>query len=151
MWAQGEGGSENHKKGYCSDGVKQKPASVGGVIEELPPWPQPNDIFTKGTQFWPQRFTRTVRKLYDVVTDGDRLGGPKAMEFAAFADMLRTCLVVVPATATQTSCVRFKLYRGLELGEQPASPSDIIDIDGAKYLHVTYLSEAGFQEVAASA
>ncbi|PIL26811.1 hypothetical protein GSI_11072 [Ganoderma sinense ZZ0214-1] len=149
MWAQGEGGSENHKKGYCSDGVKQKAASVDGVIEELPPWPQPNDIFTKGTHFWPKRFARTVRDLYDTVTDGDRLGGPRAMEFQAFAEMLRARLIVIPATDTQPSCVRFKLYRGLELGEQPTNPSDVVTVEGAKYLHVTYLSESGFQEVAA--
>ncbi|PIL30720.1 hypothetical protein GSI_06888 [Ganoderma sinense ZZ0214-1] len=151
MWARGEGDSENHKKGYCSDGVKQKPACVDGIVEELPPWPQPNEIFSKGTHFWPLRFTRTVRELYDMVTDGDRLGGPKAMEFAAFADMLRARLVVIPATATQPSCVRFKLYRGLQLGEQPENPSDIVDVDGAKYMHVTYLSETGFEEVASLA
>ncbi len=147
MWAHGEGGSENHKKGYCSDGVKQKPAAVDGVIDELPPWPQPNKIFTKGTHFWPKRFARMVRELYDVVTEGGyRLGGPKTMEFAAFAEMLRLCLVVIPATATQTSLVRFKLYRGFQLGEQPGSPSDIVEVDGIKYLHVTYLSEPAFQE-----
>ncbi|KAI1781854.1 hypothetical protein LXA43DRAFT_907485 [Ganoderma leucocontextum] len=151
MWAHGEGNSGNHKKGYCSDGVRQKPPTVDGVVEELPPWPQPNDIFTMGTQFWPKRFNRTVRELYDMVTDGERFGGLKAMEFAAFADMLRARLVVVPATATQASCVRFKLYRGLELGEQPGNPSDVVEVDGVKYLHVTYLSEAGFQEVAAAA
>ncbi|KAI1781856.1 hypothetical protein LXA43DRAFT_977872 [Ganoderma leucocontextum] len=151
MWAHGEGNSENHKKGYCSDGVKQKLAPVDGIIEELPPWPQPNDIFTKGTHFWPKRFTRTVRELYDMVTDGDRLSSPKAMEYAAFADMLRARLIVIPATATQASCVQFKLYRGLELGEQPGNPSDIVDVDGVKYLHVTYLSEASFQEVVAAA
>ncbi|PIL30719.1 hypothetical protein GSI_06887 [Ganoderma sinense ZZ0214-1] len=151
MWARGEGDSENHKKGYCSDGVKQKPASVDGIVEELPPWPQPNQIFTKGTHFWPQRFTRTVRELYDTITDGDRLGGPRAMEFAAFADMLRTRLIVIPATDTQPSCVRFKLYRGLKLGEQPGNPSDIVVVDGVQYLHVTYLSETGFEEVAALA
>ncbi|KAI1797610.1 hypothetical protein LXA43DRAFT_1126227, partial [Ganoderma leucocontextum] len=145
MWARGEGNSDNHKKGYCSDGVKQKPPPVNGVIEELPPWPQPNDIFTKGTHFWPKRFIRTVRELYDTITDGadgsERLGGTKAMEFAAFADMLRARLIVIPATETQASCVRFKLYRGLGLGEQPANLSDIVEVDGDKYLHVTYLSE----------
>ncbi|KAI1781611.1 hypothetical protein LXA43DRAFT_1105626 [Ganoderma leucocontextum] len=150
MWAHGEGNAENHKKGYCSDGARQKPHTVDGVVEELPPWPQPNDIFTTGTHFWPKRFNRTIRELYDMITDGERFGGPKAMEFAAFADMLRARLVVIPATATQTSCVRFKLYRGLELGEQPGNQSDIVNVDGVKYLHVTYLSEAGFQEVVAS-
>lgn len=148
MWAHGEGGSENHKKGYCSDGVKQKPVALNGVTDELPPWPQPNEIFTKGTHFWPQCFARTVRELYDMVTDSYRLGGPKAMEFAAFADMLHKRLVVIPATATQASVVRFQLYGGFQLGEQPGNPSDIVEANGIKYLYITYLSEAAFEEVA---
>ena len=151
MWAGGEGNSENHKKGYCSDGVKQKPVSVDGLIEELPPWPQPNEIFTKGTHFWPKRFARTIRNLYDTVTQGDKLGGTKAMEYAAFADMLRACLTVIPATATQASSVHFKLYRSLEFGEQPVNPLDIVDVDSVRYLHITYLSQDAFEEVAALA
>ncbi|KAI1794159.1 hypothetical protein LXA43DRAFT_884301, partial [Ganoderma leucocontextum] len=151
MWAGGEGGRDNHKKGYCSDGVKQKSVPVDGVMEELPPWPQPNGIFTKGDTFWPKRFTGAVRELYDTVIVGHELGGIKAMEYLAFADMLRARLIVIPPTETEPSIVRFKLYRGLALGEQPDQPSDLVTIDGADYLHVSYLSEDGFHEVAALA
>ncbi|KAI1784492.1 hypothetical protein LXA43DRAFT_901509, partial [Ganoderma leucocontextum] len=151
MWAGGEGGRDNHKKGYCSDGVKQKPVAVDGVMEELPPWPQPNEIFTKGDTFWPKRFTRAVRELYDTVIVGNDLGGTKAMEYMAFADMLRARLIVLPPTETHPSIVRFKLYRGLSLGEQPDHPSDLVTIDGVDHLHVSYLSEDGFHEVAALA
>ncbi len=152
MWAGGEGNTENHKRGYCSDGAKQKPAAIDGTIDDLPPWPQPNDIFTKGTHFWPKRFNRTVRELHNLLaSDQDDLGGMKAMEFTAFADMLRKRLVVIPPTATEASCVRFKLYRGLELGEQPENSTDLINIDGVQYLHVSYLSEGGFEVVEARA
>lgn len=105
MWAHGEGNSENHKKGYCSDGIKQKMATIDGVPEDLPSWPQPNNIFTKGTHFWLKRFCRTVRELYDTITDGNVVGGTRAIEFEAFADMLRKRLVVIPTTATEASCV----------------------------------------------
>ena len=125
--------------------------TIDSIPEEPPPWPQPNNIFMRGMHFWPKRFCRTVRELYDTIIDGNTTGGTRAMEFKAFADMLCKCLVVIPATATEASCIRFKLYRGLELGEQPGSPSDIIDVNGVKYLHITYLSEDAFQEVAAHA
>ncbi|KAI1785508.1 hypothetical protein LXA43DRAFT_899656 [Ganoderma leucocontextum] len=92
MWAGGEGGHDNHKKGYCSDGVKQKPVAVDGVTEELPPWPQPNRIFMKGDTFWPKRFTRAVRELYNTIVIGLDHGGIKSMEYTAFADMLRARL-----------------------------------------------------------
>ncbi|KAI1789749.1 hypothetical protein LXA43DRAFT_892226 [Ganoderma leucocontextum] len=150
MWAGGEGGGDNHKKGYCSDGVKQRPAAVDGITEELPLWPQPNEIFTKGTTFWPKRFTRTVRELYDTLIPGHGLGGTKAMEYTAFADMLQARLTVTPATADQPSSVHFKLYRGLTLGEQPERPSDLFTVDGVDYLHVSYLSEGGYEAVQAA-
>ncbi|KAI1790224.1 hypothetical protein LXA43DRAFT_973740 [Ganoderma leucocontextum] len=151
MWAGGEGGRENHKRGYCSDGVKQKPTAVDGVTEELPPWPQPNGLFTKGDTFWPKRFAHAVRELYDNVVVSHEFGGIKMMEYMAFADMLRARLVVLPPTETQPSTVRFKLYRGLALGEQPERPSDLVIVDGVSYLHVSYLSEEGFHEVEALA
>ncbi|KAI1788904.1 hypothetical protein LXA43DRAFT_1063210 [Ganoderma leucocontextum] len=137
------GNSENHKKGYCSDGVKQK--AIDGVIEELPPWLQPNNIFTKGTHFWPKRFCRMIRELYDTITDGNTTGGIKAIEFVAFTDMLSVHLTVTPVTKTQASYVRFKLYHRLKLSKQPRNPSNIVKVNGIKYLHVTYLSNASFQ------
>ena len=149
MWAHGEGNSENHKKGYCSDGVKQK--APPGTDEELPPWPQPNGVFTKGTHFWPKHFNRTICELYETVTDGNTTGGCRAMEFAAFAEMLQKCLIIIPVTETEPSCVCFKLYRAFELGEQPGSLSDIVEVNSARYLHVTYLSENAFQEIVAQA
>ena len=149
MWAHGEGNSENHKKGYCSDGVKQKMVTIDGIPEELLPWLQPNNIFMRGMYFWLKHFCRMAHELYNTIIDSNTTGGMRVMEFKAFMDMLCKRLVIIPATATEASCIRFKLYCGLELGEQPGSPSDIVDVDGVKYLHIMYLLEDAFQEVAA--
>ena len=150
MWAGGEGGDDNHKRGYCSDGVKQKagPAHSDG----LPPWPQPSGIFTAGTHFWPRRLIRAIHELHDALVSTNDLGGLKAMEFAAFAEMLEKRFVVFPPIAKeQPSFVRFKLYPGFELGEQPEDPNDLLTIDGTQYLHISYLTEVAYEEVAALA
>ena len=73
------------------------------------------------------------------------------MKFAAFADMLKSRLIVVPPTDSQPSSVRFKLYRAFALGEQPEDPTDLLDVDGAQFLHISYLSEGGYEEIAALA
>ncbi|KAJ7776621.1 hypothetical protein DFH07DRAFT_721722, partial [Mycena maculata] len=77
------GGPENHKKGYCSDGFKQK--AVNG--DTLAPWPQPEGIFAVGSQFHPLSFLAAVRELYEktvIEEDGSNLG----LEEDTFSRML---------------------------------------------------------------
>ena len=149
MFAKGEGGEDNHKRGYCSDGVKQKagPAHSDG----LPPWPQPSGIFTAGTHFWPRRLNRAMGELHDALVSSDNLGGIKAMEFAALAEMLKSRFVPIPPTEEQPASIRYRLYPGFELGEQPENPADLLNIDGRQYLHICYLSKAEYEEVMALA
>ncbi|KAF8447599.1 hypothetical protein L210DRAFT_3326256, partial [Boletus edulis BED1] len=52
MYPGSEGSSLNHKRAYCSDGVRQ----VSKAGDEVPPWPQPQGIFTAGKTFHPQVF-----------------------------------------------------------------------------------------------
>ena len=155
MWVGGEGGDDNHKRGYCLDGVKQsfkkKTVAADDDKNKLPPWPQPSGIFTKGTHFWPRRLNRAIRELHDALDSSDDLGGIKAMEYAAFAEMLEKRLVVTPPTKEQLSIVRFKLYPEFVLGEQPENPDDLVNIDGTQYLHISYLSGEAYKEVAALA
>ncbi|KAJ7094960.1 hypothetical protein C8R44DRAFT_577859, partial [Mycena epipterygia] len=63
MYPGKTGSPENHKKGYCSDGFKQK-ATTG---DDLPPWPQPAGIFTGGSEFHPLLFLAAVRDVYEKV------------------------------------------------------------------------------------
>ncbi|KAI9463754.1 hypothetical protein HD554DRAFT_2026995, partial [Boletus coccyginus] len=45
----------NHKKGYCSNGMKQI-----SKVDEVPPWLQPCRIFTAGKTFHLQTFYMTI-------------------------------------------------------------------------------------------
>jgi hypothetical protein len=88
MYPGPTGAPENHKRGYCSDGVKSKPPD-NTSSNYLPPWPQPNGIFSSGTSFNPTAFLSAVREIYQKVIMG---AGPGAdgvsMEYVAFAEML---------------------------------------------------------------
>lgn len=148
MWVYSGGNSDNHKKGYCLDGVKQK---VATNEDKLLPWPQLNKIFMKRTHFWLTHFNRTIHELYDMVTDGNTTGGPRAMEYVAFVEMLQKRLIIIPTMETQPSCVCSKLYCAFQFSKQPGSPSNIVKVDGVKYFHITYLSKDAFQEVVAQA
>jgi hypothetical protein len=115
---------ENHKRGYCSDGVQQKAKSG----DFLPRWPQPPGIFTKGTHFHPLAFLSAIRSLYEKVTDP---GADITMEDEAFSDLLAQRLKV-----QDDGSVRFQLY-DLELSSE--TPQCLIDEEegsSSKYLRV---------------
>ncbi|KAJ7841190.1 hypothetical protein B0H14DRAFT_2218996, partial [Mycena olivaceomarginata] len=84
MYPGGKGGSpENHKKGHCSDGFKQK-----APAEDSAPWPQPAGLFTTGSEFHPLPFLAAVRDLYEkvvIAADPGNLG----LEDEAFSIMLQ--------------------------------------------------------------
>jgi hypothetical protein len=60
MYPGPEGSSLNHKRAYCSDGVKQV-----SKVDEVPPWPQPHGVFTAGKTFHPQAFYVTLQDTYE--------------------------------------------------------------------------------------
>ncbi|OBZ70866.1 hypothetical protein A0H81_09129 [Grifola frondosa] len=139
MWPGPEGSPINHKKSYCSDGVKQKPPKVeqkvNGVvetiIEELPEWPQPSGVFTHGTHFHPAAFLAMVRDMYTLLVAEGGNGGDRFMEYLAFADMLQK------RTAVEPGMILFKLFNSLQLGS--VSPELIVERDGMRYLRVNIL------------
>ncbi|KAG2344981.1 hypothetical protein BDR05DRAFT_881053, partial [Suillus weaverae] len=57
MYPGPKNSSLNYKKGYCADGIKQSSKAAG---KELPPWPQPQGIFSDGQIFHPHMFLSTV-------------------------------------------------------------------------------------------
>jgi hypothetical protein len=77
MYPGPTGAVENHKKGYCSDGVKQTleqsrqnqdpPQPNQSVSIASPRWPQPSGIFTNGTQFHPVAFLHKIGEMYEKV------------------------------------------------------------------------------------
>lgn len=148
MWAGPEGAHTNHKKGYCSDGVKQKPPKfektlLGGqkisALERLPPWPQPSGIFSLGTTFYARRFFEAVQELHDKVVVQNDMGGDRAMEYLALSAMLQDRLTVVPATENEPFMVLFELFETLQVEECPAEC--LVERDGTRYLRINYLDD----------
>ncbi|KAL6299496.1 hypothetical protein BKA93DRAFT_829872 [Sparassis latifolia] len=146
MWPGPEGSEINHKRSYCSDGVKQKPqkiqtvsgAQVKTVLEEPPQWPQPPGIFTGGTHFSPDIFLATLRSMYEQVVVKGEPGDERSMEYMAFAALLEKRLKVVD-NPDGRRMVLFELYRSLTL--KPDRPGLIVEHDGIKHLWVDFLPE----------
>ncbi|KAI0673878.1 hypothetical protein C8Q78DRAFT_1186282 [Trametes maxima] len=104
MWPGPRGSPFNHKRSFCSDGVRMNPQVTKTkdgqstvLTEELPPWPQPSGIFEGGNRFNPTVFLSTVSQLYAQMITHQTTGGRFAMEYLAFAEMLHKRTIVVPA------------------------------------------------------
>jgi len=132
MYPGPTGSSENHKKGYCSDGVcqKSKPDSTDGP---LPDWPQPLGVFTKGTNFHPLTFLSMIRELYDKVVEGALTEVEYSMEDEAFSRLLASRIRV------QDGQSLFRMFNLEISAEQAISPSLLVEHDGATYLRVACL------------
>ncbi|KAJ6452711.1 hypothetical protein C8R47DRAFT_1256076 [Mycena vitilis] len=122
---------ENHKKGYCSDGFKQKPAALDAA-----PWPQPAVIFSTGSEFHPLPLLEAVRDVYEkLVVEADPQG--LTIEHEAFATMLKGRCMQVGDT------VLFKLFTGYDIPVDDKTPETLfVEHDGARYLRIDALSNA---------
>ncbi|KAJ7157749.1 hypothetical protein C8R46DRAFT_909000, partial [Mycena filopes] len=128
MYPGGKKSPENHKKGYCSDGFKQK------VVEgESAPWPQPTGLFTTGSEFHPLIFLTTIREVYEkVVVEGET---DVSMEQEAFLSMLpgRT-------TISATGAVLFRLFSAFAIPADDETPDTLfVESEGVKYLRIDAL------------
>ncbi|KAJ7130666.1 hypothetical protein C8R46DRAFT_1236100 [Mycena filopes] len=135
MYPGPPGAVENHKKGYCSDGFKQKPP-VGDTVPI--PWPQPQGIFSAGSEFHPLPFLAVIRDLYEKVVvedDSSNLG----IEHEAFSLMLQRPGRVI----TVDGRVLFKLFTGYDVPAGDRTPDDMfVDHEGTKYLRIDALTDA---------
>ena len=144
MYPGPNGASENHKRGYCSDGAKQTlkqtqqnrdPPKPGQPISyTIPKWPQPQGVFTDGTSFDPLQFLAKLREIYEKVVIENEGGGEVAMEQEAFASLLMARLLV-----RDDGSVLLKLF---DLDCAPTTPESlIVTHEGDKYLLVHCLQE----------
>lgn len=136
----------NHKRGVCPDGCpsKMKAAvkSEGQIShdhqEALPPYPQPEGIFTHGKIFHPIRFQETLKAIYSrTVLDKEKMleTGGISMEEEAFVKMYERRSVHLP-----DGKVVFRLFPSLQL--DPATPeSAIIEFDGVRYLDIPMMRD----------
>lgn len=133
MYPGGKGGSpENHKKGHCSDGFKQK-----APAEDSAPWPQPAGLFATGSEFHPLPFLAAVRDLYEkvvIAADAGNLG----LEDEAFSIMLQQPGRII----TVNGAVLFKLFGGFEVPAGDRVPDTyFVDHNGSQYLRIDALSD----------
>jgi hypothetical protein len=127
------GGTDNHKRGYCADGVRQ--ILKKGDNDALPDWPQPQGIFEKGTHFYPIEFLKTLREVYEKLVVNRASGVDVLIEYEAFMKTLgkRT-------TIEQDGTVLFRLF---DLILPSSTPDKLIVLrdSGCKYLRLDCLSE----------
>ncbi|KAG1751552.1 uncharacterized protein EDB91DRAFT_1078312 [Suillus paluster] len=90
----------NHKRGYCADGVKQ----VSKSGEDLPPWPQPQGLFSEGCTFHPHAFLLAVQRVYECIFM-QGLGEMDLLETEAFAKLLASCTEI-----REDGAVLFQLF-----------------------------------------
>ena len=132
MYPGPTGSLDNHKKGYCSDGVRQK-AKAESNDGALPEWPQPSGIFTNGTHFHPIAFLSKIRQLYDKVVEGTISETEYSMEDEAFSRLLSSRIHSWEGKSF------FRTY-DLEVALDESVPADLlVEIDGVKSLRVDCL------------
>jgi hypothetical protein len=130
MYPGRSGALENHKKGYCADGVRQKPKAEPTDLT-LPEWPQPHGIFTNGSHFHPLIFLATVRELYDKVIDRAISVQDYSMEDEAFSRMLSSRVKIENGQA---------LFLLFDLENAVGTPPSLfVEIEDRKYLRVDCL------------
>lgn len=121
---------ENHKKGYCVDGVRQKPKTES-TDSTLPEWPQPHGIFTNGSHFHPLVFLATVRELYDKVIDRAISDQDYSMEDEAFSRMLSARVKIENGQA---------LFLLFDLENAVGTPPSLfVEIENRQYLRIDCL------------
>ncbi|KAH0835772.1 hypothetical protein J3R83DRAFT_9614, partial [Lanmaoa asiatica] len=127
------GSSLNHKRAYCSDGVRQ----VSKVDEEVPPWPQPQGVFTAGKTFHPQVFYVMLQDIYERYCIPGAEPPPIAtMEAVAFAKLLASRICTLDG-----GVIGFRLFADYEL--DPKTPTGYVihpeDGSSTEYLRLAYL------------
>jgi len=135
MYPGPTGAPENHKKGFCSDGVRSKPPN-NKPSNYFPQWPQPEGVFSatsNGTTFNPVPFLAAVREMYLKVVVGGA-SASEAMEYEAFAEMLHT-----RTSVRADGAILFKLYPEFTVASCPAELVVKEDESGDSYLSVDCL------------
>ena len=147
MYPGPTGAAENHKRGYCSDGVKQvmeqskqnqDPPQPNQSVSVTPPeWPQPQGIFFNGTQFHPLAFLDKIREMYEKVVI-EKASGDLLMEHEAFAWLLMRRTVVL-----EDRSVVFKMFDLV----CPASTADTLVVvrEGDNYLCLDCLRDSAWR------
>lgn len=129
------GQGENHKKIYCSDGVKSVHRD-----DPPPPYPQPKGVFNNGDGFNPLNFLDAVHSL-----DGQREKEQHheitevPMALVSFERMLAARKRIVTAADGKRRAL-FKLHPYLKCS--PPCPEIMETVDGERYLRIDCMSDS---------
>ncbi|KAE9405193.1 hypothetical protein BT96DRAFT_1015845 [Gymnopus androsaceus JB14] len=130
MYPCSQNSPENHKKGFCSDGVSQSSKNIA--------WPQPPGIFAKGKQFDPLSFLRKMREVYEELIIQRHPLTELSMEGQAFADFA----IAKIKESNGTLVFDLAYAEGLAIDESLPDTLFIIDDDGKKnYLRLDCLRD----------
>ncbi|KAG1765183.1 hypothetical protein EV702DRAFT_981654, partial [Suillus placidus] len=130
MYPGAENSPLNHKQGYCTDGVKQ----VSKSSEDLPPWPQPQGLFSEGCTFHLHTFLLAVQRVYECIF----MQGPGEMdllEMEAFAKLLASCTEIC-----EDGAVLFQLFADFVV--DPSIPRNrIVTYNDKQWLRINFLQQ----------
>jgi hypothetical protein len=125
------GGSENHKKGHCTDGAHQVKRKGE---DDIPDWPQLEGIYLNGTQFHPIEFLKILRDMYErVLVHGER-STDLPVEYEALGKVLERT-----TTTDEDGSVLFRLY---DLAMPPSIPDSLLMLhNGHQHLRLDCLRD----------
>ncbi|TFK78045.1 hypothetical protein K466DRAFT_607378 [Polyporus arcularius HHB13444] len=142
----GTGSAANHRRDYCSDGVRCSNKLKAGT-DIIPDWPQPPGIFTSGSKFHAIEFLKALRDLHEKTVNNDSSNVVIDLEGLAFAKMFQTR--TIKADDSAGGMYLFRLFDNLEM--IPALPELVVNYNNLKYLRLDCLGGAGSPASAADA
>ncbi len=133
----GTGSAANHRRDYCSDGVRCANKSKAGT-DIIPDWPQPPGIFTTGSKFHAIEFLKALRDLHEKTVNDDGCNLVVDLEGLAFAKMFQTR--TIKADDSVGGIYLFQLFDYLEM--TPALPELVVKYNNLTYLRLDCLGGA---------
>lgn len=124
--------SENHKREHCSDGVRSTLRKGSGHSDTLPPWPQPEGIFTRGAYFHPIVFLARLKALCENLHTNGTNHDTIDLESNALWSMFK-------ARTTEdagTGAILFQLFDHLTLSPPNSVDELVITYEGKSYLKI---------------
>ena len=100
---------ENHKKLFCSDGVRIPTKKT--LSSNVPDWPQPQGVYSEGGFFHTLKFLQTVRDIWTSLDDTEMYGSELNVEYDSFVKFFKARQLVIPDEHDKSRhIVLFKLH-----------------------------------------
>lgn len=145
-YPSGAPSSENHKREHCSDGVRSTLRKGPGHSDILPPWPQPEGIFTCGAYFHPIVFLAQLKALCEKLHAHGANHNTVDLESNALWSMFK-------ARTTEdasTGAILFQLFSHLTLSPSNSVDELVITREDKSYLKIPCVSSTNDAAFAAA-